>query len=151
MKVIFLDIDGVLNSDEYLDKVKNSDIQGIERDIDVEKVKLLKRAIDETGARVVLSSSWRWYKESREKIKEQLQKHNLKFIDITPTRTDKTLKREEEIQIWLDSHPEVVNYVILDDEKISCESMKKHHVKTTFSRGLTIESAQTAIEILNRS
>ena len=65
MKVIFLDIDGVLNSDEYLDKVKNSDIQGIERDIDVEKVKLLKRAIDETGARVVLSSSWRYTRNAR--------------------------------------------------------------------------------------
>lgn len=114
-------------------------------------IDLLKTIVESTNSEIVLSSSWRWYKESREKIKEQLQKHNLKFIDITPTRTDKTLKREEEIQIWLDSHPEVVNYVILDDEKISCESMKKHHVKTTFSRGLTIESAQTAIEILNRS
>lgn len=114
-------------------------------------IDLLKTIVESTNSEIVLSSSWRWYKESREKIREQLQKHNLKFIDITPTRTDKTLKREEEIQIWLDSHPEVVNYVILDDEKISCESMKKHHVKTTFSRGLTIESAQTAIEILNRS
>lgn len=114
-------------------------------------IDLLKTIVESTNSEIVLSSSWRWYKESREKIKEQLQKHNLKFIDITPTRTDKTLKREEEIQIWLDSHPEVVNYVILDDEKISCENMKKHHVKTTFSRGLTIESAQTAIEILNRS
>ena len=114
-------------------------------------IDLLKTIVESTNSEIVLSSSWRWYKESREKIREQLQKHNLKFIDITPTRTDKTLKREEEIQSWLDSHPEVVNYVILDDEKISCESMKKHHVKTTFSRGLTIESAQTAIEILNRS
>lgn len=114
-------------------------------------IDLLKTIVESTNSEIVLSSSWRWYKESREKIREQLQKHNLKFIDITPTRTDKTLKREEEIQSWLDSHPEVVNYVILDDEKISYESMRKHHVKTTFSRGLTIESAQTAIEILNRS
>lgn len=119
--------------------------------LDDEAIDLLKTIVESTNSEIVLSSSWRWYKESREKIREQLQKHNLKFIDITPTRTDKTLKREEEIQNWLESHPEVVNYVILDDEKISCESMKKHHVKTTFSRGLTIESAQTAIEILNRS
>ena len=131
----------------------------LEKNIDIfhydiledEAIDLLKTIVESTNSEIVLSSSWRWYKESREKIKEQLQKHNLKFIDITPTRTDKTLKREEEIQNWLDSHPEVVNYVILDDEKISCESMKKHHVRTTFSRGLTIESAQTAIEILNRS
>lgn len=119
--------------------------------LDDEAIDLLKTIVESTNSEIVLSSSWRWYKESREKIREQLQKHNLKFIDITPTRTDKTLKREEEIQNWLESHPEVVNYVILDDEKISCENMKKHHVRTTFSRGLTMESAQTAIEILNRS
>lgn len=119
--------------------------------LDDEAIDLLRTIVESTNSEIVLSSSWRWYKESREKIREQLQKHNLKFIDITPTRTDITLKREEEIQSWLDSHPEVVNYVILDDEKISCESMRKHHVRTTFSRGLTIESAQTAIEILNRS
>lgn len=44
MKVIFLDIDGVLNSDDYIDIAKNS--QGIERHIDIDKVKLLKKAID---------------------------------------------------------------------------------------------------------
>ena len=141
-----------MNSDSFANKMLEKNIDIFHYDIlDDGAIDLLKTIVESTNSEIVLSSSWRWYKESREKIKEQLQKHNLKFIDITPTRTDKTLKREEEIQIWLDSHPEVVNYVILDDEKISCESMKKHHVKTTFSRGLTIESAQTAIEILNRS
>lgn len=141
-----------MNSDSFANKMLEKNIDIFHYDIlDDEAIDLLKTIVESTNSEIVLSSSWRWYKESREKIKEQLQKHNLKFIDITPTRTDKTLKREEEIQNWLDSHPEVVNYVILDDEKISCESMKKHHVRTTFSRGLTIESAQTAIEILNRS
>lgn len=141
-----------MNSDSFANKMLEKNIDIFHYDIlDDGAIDLLKTIVESTNSEIVLSSSWRWYKESREKIREQLQKHNLKFIDITPTRTDKTLKREEEIQSWLDSHPEVVNYVILDDEKISYESMRKHHVKTTFSRGLTIESAQTAIEILNRS
>ena len=141
-----------MNSDSFANRMLEKNIDIFHYDIlDDGAIDLLKTIVESTNSEIVLSSSWRWYKESREKIREQLQKHNLKFIDITPTRTDKTLKREEEIQNWLDSHPEVVNYVILDDEKISCESMKKHHVRTTFSRGLTIESAQTAIEILNRS
>jgi len=40
-KVIFLDIDGVLNSDEYFDKTIDLKIQGIESEVDVEKIKLL--------------------------------------------------------------------------------------------------------------
>ena len=35
MKVIFLDIDGVLNSDEYFEKIRNLDIQGIEQEVDL--------------------------------------------------------------------------------------------------------------------
>ena len=47
MKVIFLDVDGVLNSDEYFDKIKDMNIKGIENDVDVNKIVLLKKSIDE--------------------------------------------------------------------------------------------------------
>ena len=75
MKVIFLDVDGVLNSDEYFDRIQNLDIEGIESDIDINKVKLLKKAVDTTGAKVVLSSSWR-YTRNALVLKELLAKHH---------------------------------------------------------------------------
>lgn len=43
MKVIFLDIDGVLNSDEYFNKIQELNIEGIESQVDIEKIKLLKK------------------------------------------------------------------------------------------------------------
>ena len=82
MKVIFLDIDGLLNSDEYFDKIKKMQIQGIESEIDVNKVKLLKKAVDETGAKVVLTSSWRYTKKAKE-LKELLSSYEI-YVDSTP-------------------------------------------------------------------
>lgn len=35
MKVIFLDIDGVLNSDEYFEKINNLNVNGIEKEVDL--------------------------------------------------------------------------------------------------------------------
>ena len=65
MKIIFLDIDGVLNSDEYFDKIKNLNINGIENDIDIRKIILLKKSLDETGAKIVLTSSWRYTRKAQ--------------------------------------------------------------------------------------
>ena len=59
MKVIFLDVDGVLNSDEYIDKIRKLNVNTIKSKVSVNKIGLLKQAVDETGARVVLTTSWR--------------------------------------------------------------------------------------------
>ena len=135
MKVIFLDIDGVLNSDEYLDKVKKSDIQGIERDIDVGKVKLLKRAIDETGARVVLSSSWRYTRNARY-LKELLANYEIR-VDSTPYIQD---IRGLEIKKWLSENQGVEDFIILDDEIFDSfdEELIKKLVKVSNGNGRSL-------------
>ena len=111
MKVIFLDIDGVLNSDAYFNKIRNLKIQGIKSEIDVEKIQLLKKAVDETGANVVLSSSWR-YTRNAQYLKELLLHYNI-YTDSTPFIQN---KRGLEIKQWLADHPYVEDFVILDDE-----------------------------------
>ena len=59
MKIIFLDVDGVLNSDKYINYTSKKNIDGIKADIDVKTIELLKKALDITGAKIVLSSSWK--------------------------------------------------------------------------------------------
>ena len=69
MKVIFLDIDGVLNHEEWYKKPeviaisKQPGFKGTEKEyhFDPEAWKWVQKLIDETGAKIVLSSSWRWY------------------------------------------------------------------------------------------
>lgn len=55
MKILFLDIDGVLNSREY-DRKRNWNEQ---TDIDETRLPLVKEIIDKTGAKIVLISTWR--------------------------------------------------------------------------------------------
>lgn len=153
MKVIFLDIDGVLNSDEYVEKVKKSDIQGIERDIDIEKVKLLKRAIDETGAKVVLSSSWRYTKNARY-LKELLANYGIR-VDSTPYIQE---KRGLEIKKWLSENQEVEDFLIIDDEIFDSfdEELMKKLVKIlngngrSLGEGLLPKDVNEIIERLGR-
>lgn len=112
MKIIFLDVDGVLNSDEYFDKIQGLDIQGIESAIDINKVKLLKKAIDATGAKVVLSSSWR-YTKNASALKKLLSDYGVYVVDSTPVVEH---KRGLEIKRWLEYNSDVEDFVILDDE-----------------------------------
>lgn len=57
-------------------------IEGIENDVDVNKIVLLKKSIDETGAKVVLTSSWR-YKRKAQELKQLLLNYGI-LVDCTP-------------------------------------------------------------------
>lgn len=129
MKIIFLDIDGVLNGyDKYTyfiadlfdsRNIFGYDIFGVHK----HKVRLLSRIVRSTDAKVVLCSSWRssWrvpYFECRSRMKELkdlFYKYNIDVLDITPKINGGT--REDEIRKWLsDTDYDITNFVILDDE-----------------------------------
>lgn len=153
MKVIFLDVDGVLNSDEYFDKIRNLDIQGIEREVDIEKIKLLKKAIDKTGAKVVLSSSWRYTKYAQY-LKELLSNYDI-YVDSTPFIEN---ERGLEIKKWLSDNQDVEDFVILDDEIFDSydESLIKNLIKISngngrnFGEGLLPRDVDEIIKRLGR-
>ena len=111
MKVIFLDKDGVLNSDEFFDKTDKQNSEGAEIDVDIEKVKLLKQAVDITGAKVVVTASARYTRGGRA-LMQLLRNHQI-FADLTPLLGN---ERGLEIKKWLSEHPDTDDFVILDDE-----------------------------------
>ena len=133
MKVIFLDKDGVLNSDEYFDKIEGLDIKGIESDVDIEKVKLLKEAVDETGARVVVTASARYTTNGQLLI--QLLREYQMLVDLTPLINK---KRGIEIRQWLSEHPDTEDFVILDDEIFDSydEELMKKLIKISNGNGI---------------
>lgn len=153
MKVIFLDKDGVLNSDEYFDKIEGLDIKGIESDVDIEKVKLLKESVDATGAKVVVTASAR-YRTNGQLLIQLLREQQI-LVDVTPYINN---KRGIEIKQWLSEHPETEDFVILDDEIFDSydEALMKKLIKISngngisFGEGLQRKDVQQIIERLGR-
>lgn len=153
MKVIFLDVDGVLNSDEYFDKIQEMNIEGIEKEIDVNTIKLLKEGIEETGARVVLSSSWRNTKNGQE-LKQLLASYEI-VVDSTPFIDN---VRGIEIKEYLKEHKGIEDFVILDDEIFDSydEELMKKLIKISdgnginFGEGLQEKDVKEIIQRLGR-
>lgn len=108
MKVIFLDVDGVLNNFNLLSRYGFNYIDG-------GYVSLLAQIVRATGARIVLSSSWRLKDEDRSIVESALRLNGLEIDDQTPDLRGRS--RMEEISLWLKDHPDVVKFVILDDDE----------------------------------
>ena len=143
MKVVFLDIDGVLNSVAYDRERTQAD-----GNIDQSRLPLLKRLVEETGARVVLSSSWRkhWDRDSslRDGIGSELDRT---FLDAGVPLFDKTPEagsRAEEISLWLEAHPQAARCVILDDAFGGWGALGPHVVKTDSRIGRGLEERHVA-------
>ncbi len=108
MTVIFLDFNGVLDTNVNMDVI---DLGNLER---------LKRLVDMYDAKVVISSSLKntyYYNNGRHSrffqgILDTLLEYGIDVIGITP----KGNSREEEILEYLNKHPEIDNYCILDDD-----------------------------------
>lgn len=169
MKVIFLDIDGVLNTESYItavwdvvermDKISNSknNIMEYLHDqygslFDPMAIRFLKHICDQTGAKIVISSTWRH--SGLGEMQDMWKHRNLpsEVIGITPDhsrKTGSTLQRGKEIAEWLSEHTDVESYVIIDDDADMESEQFRNFVNTDPQYGLTKSDAKKAIEILS--
>ena len=162
MRIIFLDIDGVLNSEEWFNSKeytsnKYIEINGIScnNEINEKFVKNLKDIVEHTGAEIVLCSTWRHISSHHSPIvylNHMLNKYGLSILD--KTGKTKPSFRPKEIKEWLDNH-NVESFVILDDdynydEYATC-GIAKHLVRTRFygkDGGLQLSCVSKAIKKL---
>ena len=142
-------IDGVLNSDEFAKRyLEEEGYDPFDYDIlDPYALQNLKRIVNETDASIILSSSWRWEKSALKSVKLQLKAYDMELEDTTIMDIMKTMSRTEEIKLYLNEHPSITKYVILDDDEIK-EPLADHWVRCSFKNGLTKKLADEAIEIL---
>lgn len=154
MKVVFLDIDGVLNHWEYLKRMRASGARSrgctTESHLDPECVGRLNGLLRRSGAKVVVSSTWRIL-HSIESLQETLEARGFEGGIIDFTTTADLGCRGAQIEAWLDSHDEVESFVILDDDG-DLEPLCAYWVQTSlFDGGLNEEHVETAIQILSEN
>ena len=160
MKVIFLDIDGVLNSKKYITSMKDL-WDDPKYQMDPLAVARLNRITDTTGADIVVSSTWRLaFTHHLDKLQDCMASYGItgRVIGMTPdlVAMDYNLymakpTRGGEIDQWLfdNTNPMAKDYVIvLDDETV--DGWRHVHVKTNFDDGLQDSHVDQAIALLGK-
>lgn len=146
-KVLFLDVDGVLNNGSWAMEMYERGVRVFRDGLLFEpSLVQLRRIVDETGAAIVVSSSWRLDPEAYEQLREWLAKYGMVIHDQTPWVGG---DRGEDITAWFNRNPGRYRYVILDDDDDMGRHLK-HLVRTDFNIGLTEEKADECVRRLGR-
>ena len=151
MKIIFLDVDGVLNNANYTKKCyrKNGHkpMSMYCVPFDPYNLKNLAKIVKKTGAKIVLSSTWRIYKSHIYVLEARLAEYGLRIYDKTD---DINMIKGAEITEWIKQHRDIENYVVIDDEEYDLSNFidNKHLVIVDSKYGLTFGDRIKAIEKL---
>jgi hypothetical protein len=181
-KIIFLDIDGVLQPDDAEERFKhlkevdefNSklfdkygvnyseynyyDVLAVYYDWDKDAVAELKRILDTTGAKIVISSGWR--NKTIDRMVDLCRIHGLDeyiigattkedirhIIDASPKYQKMHSFRAIEISLYVETHPEIKKYVAIDDIHLTVDLGEEHTVITDDK--MTTDDANKCIELL---
>ena len=132
VKIIFLDLDGVLILDN--------------RDFDPYLVPNLERIIKYTGAKVVVSSARRQWPDHLKRIENMVK--NCCNGEVIGCTTLKRMRRIDQIRLWVEENkPD--RWIALDDTNLDTTQDIPWLVQTDLWKGLTREDADKAIDLLN--
>lgn len=150
-KVIFLDFDGVLATEEYTDSLlekgqRTKDKYGTLFNPDC--VEHLRNIVKKTNAGIVITSSWKNYLSLWNFLKMwKYRKLPGSIVGVTPNIS---IYRGDEIEKWLNNHRDINNYVIIDDMDYRQfhQNQCSHLVTTNHYSGLNKSSSNQAIGVL---
>lgn len=161
--ILFLDIDGVLNNAEWLTADRCSRESWAEM-LCPEMCARLDRVLRETGAEIVLSTSWRVV-HTCEQIEVWLRERgapSARVIGRTPGRRETPSgivlpgnegRRGHEIQAWLNRNP-CERFAVVDDCNVhgadphELREVVSRFVQTSWDDGLTDDDADALIAML---
>lgn len=159
MDVLFIDIDGVLNT--YSPLSANEVWKNGELNVDEEKVRLLSKIVQSTEIQVIMHSGWRFFFDDSmnpisyesEELSRIFYRNKMKISGKTPDFSTEEIRKNrkfslvkaKEIRSWLVQHPECENYLIIDDLDLHDADLKHHQIQPDPAYGLTEHEAEKAI------
>jgi len=142
-KVIFLDIDGVICCN-MMGRLEDN------------KMMQLRRIVEATGAKIVLSTDWRRQAQLKRQVIMACKRCDMEVIGATPQRSMYTPVRPMEILDWLNANradKQIGAWIAIDDRNLVNEiggrPLNGHFVHTHPSSGLTATKADLAIQLLD--
>ena len=152
MNIIFLDVDGVLNSLNYAKEIYEKEgipYSGYFFPFDPKCLNNLKVLVLETNSYIVVTSTWRMHEIGKEMLLSELKKYGLdkRVIGYTDILH---LTRGEEVKKYLNDNNIQANYIILDDDN-DFGDLEEFLIKTKFENGLTYNDVNKAIKKLSKN
>jgi hypothetical protein len=154
MRIIFLDLDGVLVTARLLRRI-TAERESLADALDPQAVALLNGLVAHADAQIVISSSWRelFHLDELRQLLESAGLHG-PILDVTPQGLPvagaKTAVRGHEIQQWLDQHPEVSAFVIFDDAA-DLAHLEPWLIRTDIETGLQPHHVEHALALLRET
>ena len=134
LRVIFLDIDGVLNCK------KTPNPRDLPYIIDNRFLRIFLRMVRQTRAKVVLISDWRHDPAGLFSARYW----GIRYVDVVPYLPKRS--RGEQILLWLRKHPKVTRYVVIDDDDDQLDNLPLF--QPSHSKGITAKIANGVVKYL---
>ena len=156
MRIVFLDIDGVLNSDAWDNKRQTTSNDFLKNQFDPEAIKLLNELLEKIDAQIVLTSSWR-LNFDLEQMNELFSSIGIKrgIVSFTPNLNAGAgyLTRGNEVLKWIIDNKNIIkskplsfsDYIILDDKADYLISQTNNFFQTDKTVGLTPQVVKSII------
>jgi hypothetical protein len=151
MKVVMLDVDGVLNNVHDMRENLESGRALDHKNWNAESCAALAEIVRKTDAKIVISSTWRKHVSLGQHLaewwNEEFSAAKIPSVCIGITGGSRNGFRGREVNDWLINHPEITNYLVLDDDSDFYSNQPRICVDSEL--GLRDIHVETAVQLLN--
>lgn len=111
-------------------------------------VQWLSEACQKFGYDIVVTSTWRLWDNYKDCLINGGLREGIEVLGKTPSIND--VPRGAEIKAYLDEHPEILYYVIVDDEADMLPEQMGHFIMTNGDTGFNLSEFKRFEEIFNK-